>query len=207
MMSAADALVLVVGTLLGILFFLVAGLGKLMPAHPMYQVLGATFERAIGPFFGLSATMTTVLRMVIGAAELAAGLVFLGVFWGEALGLVPGKAAPCADALLLCAIIGMINIMTGALIFNLVVEQQIKKVVPYFVFIFLLSMLLSEQLEAGSLASLSENWIRLIYGFLCICGLGLVLSLAFAAKYGAGASNIQKQMQDIERMREQLLSK
>ena len=207
MVSAVGLLSLAIGTLLGLLFVLVAGLGKLLPGHPMHGVLSATFEKVIGPFFGLGTASARRLRLLIGAAEFSAGLVFLLVFWGE---LVPGlspKTKPEADALLLCAVMGMINIMAGALVFHWLVDQEVKKILPYFVFLFLLSGLLAERLQVTDFEALSENWVRFLYTFPCVCVAGLMLSLALAAKCGTSLAEIQKQNEDIEKMREQLLSK
>ena len=206
MASLSGALALTFGTLLGLLFVLVAGLGKLVPGHPMYQVLSATFEKAIGPFFGVSAPMARLLRLVIGAAELSAGTIFLLVLWGEVAGL-PAEVKPTAEALLLCAVMGMLNIMIGALTFNWVVEQQTKKVIPYFVFLFLLSGLFAQRLEVTDFVGMPKNWRNFIYSFPCICAVGLIGSLACAAKFGAKITDIRKQMEDIEKLREQLLSK
>lgn len=75
-----------VGSVLGLLFVCVAGLGKLIPGHPMYNVLKTTYEKAIGPVFGMPAS---VLRLVIGGAELCAGLCMLLVVWSEYMSL-PG---------------------------------------------------------------------------------------------------------------------
>ena len=42
---------LLIGTLLGTLFFAIAGLGKLLPGHPMHSVLSLPFDKAIGPYW------------------------------------------------------------------------------------------------------------------------------------------------------------
>mmetsp|Transcript_30623 Transcript_30623/g.63045 ORF Transcript_30623/g.63045 Transcript_30623/m.63045 type:complete len:210 (+) Transcript_30623:113-742(+) len=209
MVSAVELLSLAIGTLLGLLFVFLAGLGKLLPSHPMHGVLSATFEKVVGPFFGLrTASAAGLLRLLIGAAEFSAGLVFLTVFLGELLGSgLPTKMKPEADALLLCAVMGMVNIMTGALVFHWLVDQEVKKIVPYVVFLLLLIGLLAERLEVTDFEALSENWLRFLYTFPCICLAGLMLSLACAAKYGTSLAEIQKQNEDIEKMREQLLSK
>ena len=62
-MASVDVLSLAMSTMLALLFVLVVGLGKLVPSHPMYQVMQATFEKAIDPLCELSATSTTLLRM------------------------------------------------------------------------------------------------------------------------------------------------
>ena len=86
------AVSLLIGTLLGTLFFAIAGLGKLLPGHPMHSVFSSTFDKAIGPFFGLPATS---LRLVIGFAELSAGLCFIVVPWGLYFGIFgPNLKAP-----------------------------------------------------------------------------------------------------------------
>lgn len=84
-----------IGTLLGFLFFAIAGLGKLLPGHPMYNVLTSTFDRAIGPFFGLPGA-ATFLRLIIGTAELSAGLVFQVVPWS--LYVMPSGLSPAFEA-------------------------------------------------------------------------------------------------------------
>ena len=174
MVSAVELLSLAIGTLLGLLFVFLAGLGKLLPSHPMHGVLSATFEKVVGPFFGLrTASAAGLLRLLIGAAEFSAGLVFLTVFLGELL----GSGLPT------------------------------KRIVPYVVFLLLLIGLLAERLEVTDFEALSENWLRFLCTFPCICLAGLMLSLACAAKYGTSLAEIQKQNEDIEKMREQLLSK
>ena len=66
---------------------MVAGLGKLLPGHPMYEVLKSTFDKAIGPLFGMP---SSGLRLVIGMAELLGGLAILLIPWAEFLGLSAG---------------------------------------------------------------------------------------------------------------------
>jgi hypothetical protein len=86
---------LLIGTPLGFLFLAIAALGKLLPGHPMYNVLVSTFDKAIGPFFGLPATL---LRLIIGLAELSAGLVFLVVPWGLYMGVIPPGLEAASEA-------------------------------------------------------------------------------------------------------------
>lgn len=86
---------LLIGTPLGFLFLAIAALGKLLPGHPMYNVLVSTFDKAIGPFFGLPATL---LRLIIGLAELSAGLVFLVVPWGLYMVVIPPGLEAASEA-------------------------------------------------------------------------------------------------------------
>ena len=152
-------------------------------------------QKAIGPFFGLSSELTTLLQLVVGAAEFSAGLVFLAVFWGEALSLVPEKATPGTQAMILCAVTGMIFIIAGAFVFNWVVEQKVKKVIPY-AFLFLLSVLFAQRMQVTGVESLPPSWLDMVYGFPCACALGLLCSLTCAAKYGAEVARIRTQMED-----------
>eukprot|EP00971_Amphidinium_carterae_P092370 1828682-Amphidinium_carterae.1 len=59
-----------------------SGLGKLLPSHPMYSTLKAEFDKLVGPYLGWPATL---LRLVLGLAEVAAGLALLMIIWGEEL--------------------------------------------------------------------------------------------------------------------------
>mmetsp|Transcript_23339 Transcript_23339/g.43894 ORF Transcript_23339/g.43894 Transcript_23339/m.43894 type:complete len:201 (+) Transcript_23339:131-733(+) len=195
---------LVVSTLLGVLFSGIAGLGKLLSCHPMYNTLRATFEKAIGPFFGISATL---MRHILGVAELSAGLTFLFVPWGELLGLIPTALEPELQALLLCAISGMIIIMAGAFIFSVAVEWKREKTAPYVVFVGLLSILLYLRIQATDFEAMPVMWRRAISAFPCVCGVGMAFSIVSAVTYGVGIEETAKQMKDVEKLREQLLAK
>ncbi|CAJ1373914.1 unnamed protein product [Effrenium voratum] len=201
-MSLASVGSLVIGTLLGFLFFAIAGLGKLLPQHPMHAVLRSTFDKAAGPFFGLPSTL---LRLVIGLAELSAGLVFMAVPWGVN-GLPADKKAP-AEALLLCAILGMLAIMTGALLFNWIAERQLQKLTPYIVFITLLILFFRIQVQTTDFERLPEEWMQFMYYFPAFCGVGMVVSLLWAYKFGITMEELHQRMEEIHQMREQLLEK
>jgi len=196
------AVSLFIGTLLGTLFFAIAGLGKLLPGHPMHSVLSSTFDKAIGPFFGLPATF---LRLVIGFAELSAGLCFIVVPWGlyfDTFG--PNLKAP-VEALLLCAIIGMQAIMIVALVFNCLVEGQLKKIAPYIVFVALLATFYYIQVDTTDFEEMPENWILFIYNFFAFCAVGTVITWLWYCKFGSTIEELKERMVEIERMREELL--
>eukprot|EP00438_Fugacium_kawagutii_P007399 Skav233950 [mRNA] locus=scaffold1382:164765:165761:+ [translate_table: standard] len=193
-----------IGTLLGFLFFAIAGLGKLLPGHPMYNVLASTFDRAIGPFFGLPATL---LRLIIGTAELSAGLVFLVVPWS--LYVMPDSLSPAfeapSEALLLCAIIGMLFIMAGALAFNWITERKLPKVAPYIVFIALLMAFGYTQKQLTDFDQMPKKWMGFIQYFCVFCGIAVVVSLLWACKFGITIKELDQRMEEIHKMREQLL--
>ena len=194
---------LLIGTLLGTLFFAIAGLGKLLPGHPMHSVLSSTFDKAIGPFFGLPATF---LRLVTGFAELSAGLCFIVVPWGLYFGTFgPNLKAP-VEALLLCAIHGMLVIMIVALVFNYFVEEQLKKIAPYLVVFALLETFFYIQVETTDAEEMPQSWKLFILNFIaCVSG-GTVINLfCWSCKFGSTVEELKERMVEIEGMREELL--
>jgi len=73
----------VLGTLIGLMASLMAGLGKLVPGHPMYTKMSFGFDKVFGPFFGMPGT---VLRVLTGLAEVVGGLCLVIGLWSDALG-------------------------------------------------------------------------------------------------------------------------
>lgn len=79
----------------------------------MHDTFVDYYEQAIGPLIGVNGTD---LRLVIGGAQVVAAVGTLFALWATALGIVTGELRDLADALLLCAMQGMILICFGGAI-------------------------------------------------------------------------------------------
>ena len=109
------------------------------------------------------------------------------------------------QALLLCAILGMHAIMIVALVFNCLVEGQLKKIAPYIVFVALLVTFFCIQVETTDFEEMPENWMLFIYNFLAFCAVGTVITWLWYCKFGSTMEELKERMVEIERMREELL--
>lgn len=110
------------------------------------------------------------------------------------------------QALLLCAILGMLAIMTGAIVFNWITERQLSKIAPYIVFITLLSIFFYIEVGLTDFQRIPEGWMLFIYYFPAFCSSGTVISFLWACTFGVGIEELNHRMEEIHSMREQLLS-
>lgn len=92
--------------------------------------------------------------------------------------------------------------------FHSVVEGTPDKIAPYVVFIILLIWLGYDQMKLIDLKHLHPEWLSLVYTvFPSLCGAGILISLLFACKNGGRIEEACKNMEEIHRLQEQLLSK
>lgn len=105
----------ILGTLLALMYTFMAGLGKLLPFHPMYKELEPGFAKLNGPFFGLPGAL---LRTIIGLACVSAGAGVLAAFWYP----LEGHLKELSQVLVLCAFVGLITISLGAAWAHVVID-------------------------------------------------------------------------------------
>lgn len=168
------------------MFTLVAGAGKLVPAHPMYKEMEPGFAKLMGPFFGLPGGL---LRVVLGLAYLSAGLGLLTGIWGEYLKKFDGDLLALDQALLVCVPIGVITIHLGALFFHLAIEGNPG---PPAMFIPMMCLLLYSRLQLTPYETMSEHSQKVIKCFVGVCGAGLVLGCITKCAAGTSTDEIKK---------------
>jgi len=96
-------------------------------------------------------------------------------------------------------------IMIVALVFNCLVEGQLKKIAPYIVFVALLATFYYIQVDTTDFEEMPENWILFIYNFFAFCAVGTVITWLWYCKFGSTIEELKERMVEIERMREELL--
>jgi len=95
----------VLGTMLGLVASLMAGLGKLLPGHPMYENMSFGFSNVFGPFFGISGSM---LQIMTGLAETVGGLCLVIGLWVDALKVYgPCHEGDMVRSLILCDLVSL----------------------------------------------------------------------------------------------------
>eukprot|EP00747_Dinoflagellata_sp_TGD_P038134 gnl/TRDRNA2_/TRDRNA2_139486_c0_seq2.p1 gnl/TRDRNA2_/TRDRNA2_139486_c0~~gnl/TRDRNA2_/TRDRNA2_139486_c0_seq2.p1 ORF type:complete len:192 (+),score=25.08 gnl/TRDRNA2_/TRDRNA2_139486_c0_seq2:68-643(+) len=164
----------VLGSLLGFLFFAMAGMGKLVPVHPMYAMMKPGFADKMGPFFGLNGDL---LRTIIGLAEVAAGLGYLVGLWGSFFGLIEGDLLDLCDALLICAPLGMVVIMLCGGWFHIAVEGKPGPPGPLTV---MNLVILGARLKVTPFAELSDKMVVIVFGIVAVVGVALAVVLRLA---------------------------
>jgi len=100
----------VLGTIIGIVFGLGQGLGKLLPFLPFNKAASHGFANVWGPFLGLPGTP---LRIFIGLGETVAGLGLLVGLWGDAYDAFDESLSNTVKAL---AIVAGFSLMTCAFV-------------------------------------------------------------------------------------------
>mmetsp|Transcript_4359 Transcript_4359/g.10681 ORF Transcript_4359/g.10681 Transcript_4359/m.10681 type:complete len:208 (-) Transcript_4359:140-763(-) len=195
---------LVLGTFMGLLFFLISGLGKLLPSHPMYSTLKAEFDKLVGPYLGWPATL---LRLVLGLAEVAAGLALLMIIWGEELGmLTDAKVAAIAHAILFCSLAGLITLIAGAGCFHALVEGRMAGV-PYVVLDVMLISVGAARIGMGDMEKMPRTYQYRIYGFALVCLAGFPLSQCWACVFGISKEEARRRDGEVEQLKQQFLCK
>lgn len=187
---------LVVGTLFGMMFTVAAGLGKLLPAHPMYKQMQPGFAYVMGPFYGLPGAP---LRVILGIAYVCAGLGLLGGLWGEFLNKVNGDLLTLDQALLVCVPIGIITIHLGALWFHVAIESSPG---PPAMFIPMMALLLYSRLQITPYQTMPSKSQAVIQGFSGVCALGLVLAILARCAAGAPSEELRKVKEESEKVAE-----
>eukprot|EP00416_Gambierdiscus_australes_P014763 CAMPEP_0171073870 /NCGR_PEP_ID=MMETSP0766_2-20121228/11776_1 /TAXON_ID=439317 /ORGANISM="Gambierdiscus australes, Strain CAWD 149" /LENGTH=179 /DNA_ID=CAMNT_0011530603 /DNA_START=50 /DNA_END=589 /DNA_ORIENTATION=+ len=175
----------------------VAGLGKLLPWHPMNKLLVTTFETTAGPFFGLPARP---LRLAVGIVELVAGLGLLVGLWS----VQTGDAQKHVDLLLILDGVGLATVLVQAMVFHAVVEGA-GQIFPYGVMIILLCTFVGCRLQMTPLRSLGPSCEFLAIRFLYVCITGLLLSLFARRAWGASTETLVANNKKIKEMQAQLM--
>lgn len=183
---------LVVGSLFGLMFTLAAGLGKILPAHPMYKMMEPGFAKVMGPFFGFPGAP---LRIILGLAYVCAGLGLLGGLWGEFLKKIDGDLLALDQALLVCVPIGIITIHLGALWYHLAIEQNPG---PPAMFIPMMGLFLYSRLQISPYETMSAKNQTVIQGFSGVCLVGLVLAVIARCACGAQAEELRQADKDLK---------
>jgi hypothetical protein len=178
MASVPGVVALVLGTIYGLGLTAGPGLGKLLPGHPMQPMMKEGFDAVMGPFFGVPGDLG---RILIGVADVLAGVGTLVALWGEQLGLLgpPGRGTllDLAQSLIVCAYIGSAFIGFGGTGFHVAVGDP--DWVPPFVVGFLAVLLLVCRLMVTPDVSPS-----VVGGFVGLCIVLTVTSLIMRALYG-----------------------
>mmetsp|Transcript_146830 Transcript_146830/g.256183 ORF Transcript_146830/g.256183 Transcript_146830/m.256183 type:complete len:205 (+) Transcript_146830:65-679(+) len=178
------------GTLMGLMFAFAAGAGKLLPPHPMNEMLSGAFV-AVGQFLGLPGTP---LRFFVGSVELFAGLGILGVLWVKSL-------ADCEIflALLICDFIGLITITIGIGWFHFTIEGSPG---PAVMFLPVLLLLLFCRLQVTPISgfkdqslvelSLMTNFpFSLLERFITLCLFGFLSAVLMRTMWGKSMAEMR----------------
>ena len=100
----------------------------------------------------------------------------------------------------------MLAIMAGAIVFNWITERQLSKIIPYIVFITLLSIFFCIEVRLTDFQRMPKGWMLFICYFPAFSGIGAVISFLSACTSGVGIEELSHRMEEIHSMREQLLS-
>jgi hypothetical protein len=188
----------ILGTLIGLMYTFIAGLGKLLPCHPMYAQLKSGFDTQHGPFFGLPGDL---LRWIIGLAGFCAGAGTLVVLWCPHNLL--GDLVEPSQVLLLCASCGLITTSLGAAWVHIAVEGNpgaMTMLLPMHVTI-LICRLQVTPLDAFKDRGLANTplfskfpYDSLFEEFLILCAVGLVGAVISRTLFGKPTAEIQETM-------------
>lgn len=196
-MSAWNWVSLSLGSLFGFFFFAGAGLGKLLPGHPLYKEMVPGFDKVMGPYFGLPGGC---LRTLIGLSYVAAGAGLLGGLWGEFLGKFDKDLLALDQALLICAPIGVIVIHLAAIVYHLAVEGNPG---PCPVFITVMGILLYARLQMTPFATLDAQGQLVVKAFTGVGAAGLVLAFLLRAAAGAPLEDLKKEKAKLDAEKQQ----
>lgn len=159
---------LAVGSLFGFMFAAGPGLGKVLPAHPMFKEMVSGMAQLMGPFYGIKGD---ILRNCLGFPYIAAGLGMIVGLWCEFLGSIDGDLLVLAQALLICAPIGIITIQLGAGWFHIAVDGHPG---PSVVLIPMMALLLYTRLQITPYEIFPSEKQIIIQVFIAVCGIGFI---------------------------------